>query len=383
MNAPGLTAERFVPTRSATSRRRLYRTGDRCRWLADGAIEFLGRLDHQVKIRGFRIELGEVEAALMATCSARGGRALDTGSGVASRLVAYIAASRDGEPRGRVAAALPEGTPARLHGAGRLRDASLPCLARRRQGRPPGPARAAARRPATARPFVAPRTPLEEFLAGLWRDVLRVDQVGVVDNFFELGGNSIQGAVLINRLQEKLGQQVYVIALFDSPTIAGLAHYLGEACPDVVRRVFGPESLSAEQARGRIAIRRRAKPSAKAEELLVAIQPEGSAPLVHGPSAGRHRGLLPGAVAAPGPGAAFLRHPLARPARRDGPARPAWRRWPQEYVSAVREVQPGGPYLLGGWSAGGLVALEMAQQLLARVNRSPAGPARHDPRDGR
>ena len=103
-------------------------------------------------------------------------------------------------------------------------------------------------RPATARPYVAPSTALEEFLAGLWREVLRVEQVGVDDNFFELGGNSIQGAVLINRLQEKIGHHVSVIALFDSPTIAGLAHYLGEACPDVVRRVFGPESLSGEPA---------------------------------------------------------------------------------------------------------------------------------------
>ena len=103
-------------------------------------------------------------------------------------------------------------------------------------------------RPATARPYVAPRTALEEFLAALWRAVLQVEQVGVDDHFFESGGNSIQGAVLINRLQEKIGHHVSVIALFDSPTIAGLAHYLGEACPDVVLHVFGPESLSGEQA---------------------------------------------------------------------------------------------------------------------------------------
>ena len=174
--------------------------------------------------------------------------------------------------------------------------------------------------------------------------------------------------MLINRLQEKIGHHVSVIALFDSPTIAGLAHYLGEACPDVVRRVFGPESLSAEHARDAdsrsdgAGTRHRPKP----RELLVALQPEGSGTpwfMVHPPGGivvcyqalsqrlGRERPFY-------GIRSRGLHGEPDLPGRLEEMA--------EEYVAAIREVQPRGPYLLGGWSAGGLVALEMAQQLLAQ-----------------
>ena len=188
--------------------------------------------------------------------------------------------------------------------------------------------------------------------------MLRVEQVGVDDNFFELGGNSIQGAVLINRLQEKIGHHVSVIALFDSPTIAGLAHYLGEACPDVVRRVFGPESLSAEQAQmqdsrsGGAGASHRPKPT----ELLVAMQPEGSGTpwfMVHPPG-----GIVvcyQALIAAAGPGAALLRHPIARPARRARPARPAGgdgRRntWPPSERSSRADLTSSGVGPPADWS---------------------------------
>ena len=95
------------------------------------------------------------------------------------------------------------------------------------------------------RTLVGPQTPLEEFLLGLWRQLLHIEQVGVEDNFFELGGNSIDGALLIHQAQEKLGEYVYTVALFDAPTVRGLARYLGETCRDAVARVFGPESLPA------------------------------------------------------------------------------------------------------------------------------------------
>ena len=370
LNAHGLTAEHFVPHPfSDLSGARLYRTGDRCRWLADGTIEFLGRLDHQVKIRGYRIELGEVESALVSHPSV--GEAavlLDTGSGVASRLVAYIAVDAGTE--------IPAAESLRRYLKDRLPDymvpaafVSLTALPRTAGGKVdrrslPAPPQ---ERPATACRYVAPGTPLEEFLAGLWRDVVRVEQIGVDDNFFELGGNSIEGAVLINRLQEKIGHHVSVIALFDSPTIAGLAHYLGEACPDVVRRVFGAESLSAEQAlhlesrSGRSGASHRPKP----KELLVALQSEGLGNpwfMVHPPggmvvcyhSLSQHLGHERPFFGIRSRG---LHGETDLPGRVEEMA--------QEYVSAVREVQPVGPYLLGGWSAGGLFALEMAQQLLA------------------
>lgn len=223
----------------------------------------------------------------------------------------------------------------------------------------------------TSRPCVAPRSPLEESLATLWCDVLRLDRIGIEDNFFELGGNSIQGAMLINRLQEMLGERVYVIALFDSPTVAGLAHYLGEACPDAVRRLFGPESLppsiaSNTEARSPEMLRVH-HPSPK--ELVVALQPEGSGSpwfMVHPPGGivvcyqplahrlGRERPFF-------GIRSRGLHGEEELPARMEEMA--------ADYVAAIRAVQPHGPYLLGGWSVGGLVALEMAQQLRAQRER--------------
>jgi amino acid adenylation domain-containing protein len=371
LNAPGQTAERFVldPFGDIPGAR-LYRTGDRCRWLADGVIEFLGRLDHQVKVRGYRIELGEVEAALLGHPAVREAVvAVHAGTAGVSRLVAYVVGDTEGEPITAeiLRRHLKERLPEYMVPSAFVTLAAMPRtpggkVDRRALPAPP------AERPANARPYIAPRTPLEGFLAGLWREMLGVDRIGVDDNFFELGGNSIEGAVLINRLQEKLGHHVSVIALFDSPTIAGLAHYLGEACPDVVRRAFGPESLSVELApdgdprsdggNGRHL--------PKPRELLVPLQLEGSGPplfMVHPPGGivvcyqalsqriGRERPFY-------GIRSRGLHGESELPGRLEEMA--------EEYVAAIREVQPHGPYLLGGWSAGGLVALEMAQQILAQ-----------------
>jgi thioesterase domain-containing protein len=223
-------------------------------------------------------------------------------------------------------------------------------------------------RPATARPYAAPRTPLEEFLAELWHEVLHVEQVGVDDSFFELGGNSIQGAMLINRLQERLGQHVSVIALFDSPTVAGLAHHLGEFCPDAVARAFGTESLARDQVGATASppdADGRAHRRSKVTDLVVPLQPEGS---------GR-----PWFMVHPPGGIVVCYHALAQAMGRERPFYGIRSRglhgepelpgraeeMAAEYVAAVRSIQPQGPYLLGGWSAGGLFALEMAQQLLA------------------
>jgi thioesterase domain-containing protein len=218
-----------------------------------------------------------------------------------------------------------------------------------------------------APPYVAPRTPLEEFLASLWREVLSTEQAGALDNFFELGGNSIDGAVLINRLQEKIGHHVSVIALFDAPTIFGLAHYLGEACPAVVRRVFGPESLPASQRSDGESpavgsgIMHRPRP----RELVVTLQPAGS--------------KTPWFMVHPPGGIVVCYQALAQRLDRQRPVYGIRSRglhgedelpgsieeMAVEYLAAIHEIQPRGPYCLAGWSAGGLVALEIAQQLTA------------------
>lgn len=374
LNDPATTADRFIPDPFGTlPGARLYRTGDRCRWLGNGALEFLGRLDHQVKVRGYRIELGEVEAVLMAHPAVREvAVATQAGPLGDTRLIAYVAAHHADSP--------PAADDLRRHLKDRLPDymvpasfVLLPALPRTTGGKVDRRALPAPHqeRPETGRPFVAARTPLEDSLAQLWRDVLRIERIGVHDHFFELGGNSIQGAVLINRIQEALGERVYVVALFDAPTIAGLAHHLGLACPDAVRRLYGPASLprsdSGSDARDGSEPGSNARPGPS--ELLVRLQPEGTKTpwfMVHPPGGivvcyqalaqrlGRERPFF-------GIRSRGLHGEEHLPGRMEDMA--------AEYVAAVQQVQPTGPYLLGGWSVGGLVALEMARQLRAQGER--------------
>jgi amino acid adenylation domain-containing protein len=396
LNDPVLTSQRFLPDPfSGEAGSRLYRSGDRCRWRADGVLEFLGRLDDQVKVRGFRIELGEIEVALLRHPSVIDATVLAlAGEGGDSRLVAYVA-SADGDPlvpdtlRRHLKQCLPDYmVPSSYVVLSALPRSANGKIDRRALPAPPS------ERPALTRPFVPPRTPLEEYLVRLWRDVLHLNRVGVEDNFFELGGTSIQGAVLINRLQERLDEQVYVIALFDTPTVAGLTRYLAASCPVAVVRVFGSESLvedlvseraetAAEAVRGELA---------RPRDLFLLMQPVGTRPplfMVHPPGGivvcyqalavwlGRDRPFY-------GIRSRGLHGEPDLPARMEDMA--------AEYVSALREIQPTGPYHLGGWSVGGLVALEMAQHLadagqhvdfLALLDSTPpawpGGPIDEDP----
>jgi thioesterase domain-containing protein len=227
-----------------------------------------------------------------------------------------------------------------------------------------------AERATTSRPFVAPRTPLEEYLAGIWREMLDVREIGVLDHFFELGGNSIQAALLVNRLQEKLGRPVYIVAVFDAPTISGIVRYLTELCAERIVELFGAESLSVTEAaldEGVVGLASSTHPTdSVASSLLVCLQEKGTeAPcfLVHPPG-----------------GIVVCYQPLAH---RLGTERPVYgirsrglhgeTDLPQrledmaaEYIMAIRSVRPEGPYHLGGWSAGGVIAYEMAQQLRAQ-----------------
>ncbi|MBV9788063.1 MAG: amino acid adenylation domain-containing protein, partial [Chloroflexi bacterium] len=239
LNRPELTAEKFVELDG----QRWYRTGDRVRYLPDGTLEFLGRTDAQVKIRGYRIEVGEVEAVLaqheavvatvvMAREDVPGDR----------RLVAYVVPDAVQPPtvtelRRFLGTALPEYM---VPGAFVFLGA-LPLTPNGKVDRKALPAPDQAR-PDLEKAFVAPRTPLEELLAGLWQDVLGLQAVGVHDNFFELGGNSIQAAILINKLQAALGEVVYVVAVFDAPTIADLAAYLLTHTPQAAARILGVDA---------------------------------------------------------------------------------------------------------------------------------------------
>ena len=274
LGRPEKTAERFVPHPFAARRgapgARLYRTGDLARFRPDGSLEFLGRLDEQVKIRGFRVELGEIEAALAALPAVEAAVVTARGEGAAKRLVAYVVA-RAGEALSIPAlrAALGE----------RLPDYMLPGAWVFLPGLPLSPSGKVDRRALpepeaerpSERPSAPPRTPLERFLVELWREVLRVETVGVHDDFFALGGHSIAGAVVVNRLQETLGEIVHVIVMFDTPTVAGLAAYLAEQYPDAVEGLWGRESLYGRS--GASARRRERIGGAEIEELRRLIPP--------------------------------------------------------------------------------------------------------------
>ncbi|HEX2187467.1 MAG TPA: amino acid adenylation domain-containing protein [Longimicrobiaceae bacterium] len=221
LGRPALTAERFVPDPfAAEGGARMYRTGDRVRWLADGTLEFLGRIDHQVKIRGFRIEPGEVEAALERHPAVHEAVVLVREDAPGDRrLAAYFTA--DGEAP--AAAAL------RAHLAGELPEYMVPSAFVALDAFPLTPHGKLDRRAlpvpegGSGREYVAPAGATERVLAAAWAEVLRVDRVGVHDDFFELGGHSLLATRLVSRVRESLGVELPLRALFEAPTVGGLA----------------------------------------------------------------------------------------------------------------------------------------------------------------
>jgi amino acid adenylation domain-containing protein len=231
LGAPDATAERFVPDPFGPSGCRLYRSGDRARWRADGTLEYLGRVDQQVKIRGFRIEPGEVEAALLAHPAVRQAAVVAREDAPGDkRLVAYVVprsadACSEADLRGFLQEKLPEyARPAAcvfltelpLTPNGKLDRRALP---------PPDPTRATSAEP------VAPRDALEGWVADVWREALGLGAVGVEDNFFAAGGDSIRAALVVNRVQRRLGRPVPVTAIFEAPTAAGFARFLADHYP--------------------------------------------------------------------------------------------------------------------------------------------------------
>jgi amino acid adenylation domain-containing protein len=366
LGRPDLTAERFVPdpfAGSATAGARVYRTGDLARRLPDGVLEFLGRSDHQVKIRGFRIELEEVEAALEAQSSV--GLAAAAVRNVAGdpRLVAYVVPAAGEQP---------DAAELRRSLAQRLPEFMIPLHFMILPALPLTPGGKVDRRalPAPvseggqALGSVAPRDLLELQLAQLWEEVLGHRPIGVFDNFFEIGGHSLLAVQLMARLERLSGRRLPVASLFQAPTVERMAVLLrGEEMP-------------------------------AARSSLVLLQPQGARPplfFVHG--------------------AAGTVFPFFDLARELGPDRPFYalqapgveegaepsstvQDLAAHYLEEIRAVQPEGPFHLGGWSLGGVVAFEMAQQLQAggqqvgllalvdsRVPRKPAKSPR-DPEIG-
>jgi amino acid adenylation domain-containing protein len=228
INQPELTAERFIRHPFSDRRsERLYRTGDRVRYRADGDLEFLGRLDDQIKLYGVRIEPGEVEAALCRHPRVKAAVVVareDTPD--VRRLVAYMVASSlptlgSIELRRFLAAELP---PSMVPSSFVWLDA-LPVTATGKLDRRGLPA-PASRRPDLPNAFVPPRTAVEEALAGIWSEILHVEPIGVDDDFFDLGGHSLLATQVISRVNEGFGRNLPLRRLFEEPTIAELGRSL-------------------------------------------------------------------------------------------------------------------------------------------------------------
>lgn len=245
LNRSDLTAERFIdnPFKDTFNFPCLYKTGDSARYLPDGNIEYLGRLDNQVKIRGFRIELGEIEAVLaqhpsinevvvIAREEALGGKylvvyavphpdkfQLDKQDSLVKNLRQWV---KDKLPEFMLPSAffILESFP--LTPNGKLDRRALPNSFQRN----------------LETSFVTPHTPLQKMLAAMWEDILEV-KVGIHDNFFELGGDSIRGAVFVNRLQQEIRSIIHISVIFEVPTVAELENYLNQEYPREVAKILG------------------------------------------------------------------------------------------------------------------------------------------------
>ncbi|HEV2735721.1 MAG TPA: non-ribosomal peptide synthetase, partial [Longimicrobiaceae bacterium] len=247
LGRPELTAERFVPDPFSAGGGRLYRTGDRARWLPAGELEFLGRLDHQVKLRGFRIEPGEIEAALLRHPDVREAVVVareDPAGG--PRLAAYAGAgdaavSADGL-RAHLAALLP----AYMVPADLVVLAALPRTPNGKTDRAALPAPAAA----PVAEWTAPRTETEAELARIWAEALGTERVGVDDHFFRMGGHSLLAARVLAAVWESFGVEVPLHRVFDAPTLAGMAAVVdGEREAELARMLAELDGISDEEAR--------------------------------------------------------------------------------------------------------------------------------------
>jgi iturin family lipopeptide synthetase A len=336
LDRPQLTAERFVPApRGLEPGERLYRTGDLVRWRADGTLDYLGRRDHQVKLRGVRIELGEVEAQLTRQPGVNEAVVLlrESPSGD-PQLVAYVVPragvvlSSDELRRG-MGAQLPQ----HMLPSAFLVLSSLPRNPNGKIDRKALPAPRVERGPETAP--APPRTPTEQRLVELWSAGLGRTRVGINESFLELGGHSLLAVRLAANIEAALGKKLSPSLLLEAGTIARLA-----------QRLDGP---------------------AHSEGLTCAVKlhsGDGTRPLFLVHPIGGH--VLCYAELARALGSSRAIYGLrALGLEEELPPLDSVEAMAARYMQELRKLQPQGPYLLGGWSFGGMVALEMAQRLRA------------------
>jgi amino acid adenylation domain-containing protein len=226
---PALTAEKYVPNPFATDGGRLYRTGDLTRYRDDGVIEYIGRIDHQVKVRGFRIELGEIEARLVQQEAVREAFVLAQDGEGGQQLVAYVVptdAEVAGNPeqqthvREAIKAQLKASLPDYMVPTYLLFLETLPLTPNGKLDRKALPKAEASQ---MQQVYVAPQTELEQQIAAIWADVLKLEQVGRTDNFFELGGHSLLVAQVVTRVKQQFGVDISVKSLFGAESLSAFA----------------------------------------------------------------------------------------------------------------------------------------------------------------
>ncbi|BAZ23333.1 amino acid adenylation domain protein [Kalymmatonema gypsitolerans NIES-4073] len=252
LNRPDLTEQKFVPNPFEEAEgRRLYKTGDLAKYLSDGNIEFLGRIDDLVKVRGFRVELGEVEAVLSKHPQINQAVAKVHGESAREKyLVAYFVPIQ-GQTLTveQLRTFLQDQLPEYMIPSAFVQMDSFPLTPNGKVNR------RALKEPTTSRPelaqtFVAPRTPTEEILAGIWRDVLGLEQVGIYDNFFNLGGHSLLATQVISLARKAFKVELPLRSLFESPAIATLARTVEKAdqqelLPEIIpfQAVLSPDAI--------------------------------------------------------------------------------------------------------------------------------------------
>ncbi|WP_414582651.1 amino acid adenylation domain-containing protein [Scytonema sp. PCC 10023] len=230
LNRPELTAEKFIPNPfSDQSAARLYKTGDKARYLPNGEIEFIGRIDYQVKIRGFRIELGEIEALISQHPAVRATVVVACSSPADGQsLVAYVVPHTDqtlviSELRGFLESKLPNYM---VPTAFVILEA-LPLTPNGKVDRKALPTPSKTQLPESS--FVPPSTPIEEMLATIWAQVLDIEKISIHDNFFEVGGQSLVATRLISQIRQVFQVELPLRRVFEKPTIAGLAKDIEKA----------------------------------------------------------------------------------------------------------------------------------------------------------
>ncbi|WP_206794702.1 non-ribosomal peptide synthetase [Amycolatopsis sp. MtRt-6] len=324
---PGLSAERFVANPFGPPGSRMYRSGDRARWNHDGEVEYLGRVDHQVKVRGVRVEPGEIEAVLRGHDGVSDvvvlPRPLAAGD---HQLVAYVIGDADADALRTYAA---ERLPQYMVPAAFVALDAFPVTVSGKLDRAALPAP-----DVTVGSGRGPRTDRERALCALFAEVLDVPSAGIDDDFFHLGGHSLTATRLVSRIRATLGVELGVRALFERPTVAGLAERL--ECAEARDSAFDP-----------------VLPLRTGGDLppLFCVHPVGALSWCY-------FGLLPHLDP---------RRPVyglqARGLAGDEPLPASLEEMAADYLGRIREIQPAGPYHLLGWSFGGLVAHHVAALL--------------------